>query len=157
MLAHDFGHLCCGRRFHVNIYIYIYFFMGSLTLEFRATWKHLPIIADCMLIRRRLLVHADEPFSVNTAQPPESSCTMPPTSEHDSPFVLFCSFGAHSEYFEMTDVHQCTKENLFFLSLCASRVTSFLLSILFNCQAGIVSNFFHSLSTAAFASGICIA
>ena len=45
----------------------------------------------------------------------------------------------------------------FFLSVCSSRITSFLLLTLFNGQAGIVSSFFHSLSTAAFASGIFIA
>ena len=44
-----------------------------------------------------------------------------------------------------------------FLSLCASRIASFLLLTFFNCQAGIVSNFFHSFSNAAFASGIFIA
>ena len=43
-------------------------------------------------------------------------------------------------------------KSTFFLSLCASRITSFLLLTLSNCQAGIGSRFFHSLSTAAFAS-----
>ena len=45
----------------------------------------------------------------------------------------------------------------FLLSFCASWMTSVLLFTLSNCQTGIVSNFFHSLSTAAFVSGTFIA
>ena len=40
-----------------------------------------------------------------------------------------------------------------FLSFCASRMTSFLLLTLSSFYAGIASSFFHSLPTAAFASG----
>ena len=44
------------------------------------------------------------------------------------------------------------------LSLCASRITSFCLPTLSNCQAGLVFlSFFHASSTAAFASWIFIA
>ena len=49
------------------------------------------------------------------------------------------------------------QSGLSFLSHCASRITSFLLVTFSICHAGVVSSFFHSLSTAAFASGIFIA
>ena len=52
----------------------------------------------------------------------------------------------------MTDVN--VAKWTFFFSLCASTMTSFLLFTLDTCHAGIVSSFSHSLSTAAFASGI---
>ena len=42
----------------------------------------------------------------------------------------------------------------FFLSLCASRITSFLVLIFPKTCFGNVSSFFHSLSTAAFVSGV---
>ena len=45
----------------------------------------------------------------------------------------------------------------FFLSLCASRTTSFLLFTLFSYHVGNFTSFSHSLSTAPFASGIFIA
>ena len=40
----------------------------------------------------------------------------------------------------------------FFLSLCASRITSVLLFTLYRCLAGVVSSCFWSLSTATFTS-----
>ena len=43
------------------------------------------------------------------------------------------------------------------MSLCASRITLLLALDFSSCYAGDVSSFFHSLSTAAFASGIFIA
>ena len=52
-------------------------------------------------------------------------------------------------FFLLTYVHNVAKWTLF-LSVCATRITSFLLLTLSNCQAGIVPSFLHSLSTAAF-------
>ena len=57
----------------------------------------------------------------------------------------------------MTDVHQCSKVDfLFCLFVLPEQPLSSLLTFS-NCRAKIVSSFFHSLSTAAFASGIFIA
>ena len=47
--------------------------------------------------------------------------------------------------------------DFYFKSLCASRITSFLILTFSKFHAGIVSSFFYSLSTAAVASGIFIA
>ena len=58
-------------------------------------------------------------------------------------------------FLKMIYVHLCSKVD--FLFFCPSRTTSFFLLTFSNCHAGIISSFFHSLSTAACASGILIA
>ena len=68
----------------------------------------------------------------------------------------FWNFGSNSAYLRW-QMSIIVAKWTFFLSLCASRISSFLLLTFFNCQAGIVSNFFHSFSNAAFASKIFIA
>ena len=68
------------------------------------------------------------------------------TTEHDSACVLL-KFWFQLCILEVTYVHW---------SLCASRITTFLLLTFSKLHAGIVSSFSHSLSTAAFASGIFI-
>ena len=68
-------------------------------------------------------------------------CTSVVTSKHDSACVFFCNLGSNSAFFEMTDVHQCSKVDYVF----ASRMTSFLLFTLSGCHADIFSSFFHSL------------
>ena len=57
----------------------------------------------------------------------------------------------------MTYVHQCGKAAFLFCLLVLPESPLFLLLTLSKFDAGIVSSFFHSLSTASFASGIFIA
>ena len=67
--------------------------------------------------------------------------------------LYFCNFWFKVRFFEGRCPSMWQSE-LSFLSLCASRITSFLLLTFSCCHAGIVSSFFHYLSTASFASGI---
>ena len=55
-----------------------------------------------------------------------------------------------------TNVHECGKVDVLALFLCIQNDLLFVL-ILSNCQDGSISSFFHSLSSAVFASGIFIA
>ena len=101
-----------------------------------------------------VICDADEPCSVNTAQAPESSFTMSPRSTTLP--LYFWNCGSNSEFLRW---HKSINEAKWTLLLffCASFMTSFLLLTCFTFHDGIASSFLHSLSTAAFASGIFIA
>ena len=71
---------------------------------------------------------ADEPCSVKTAQAPESSFTMSPRSTTVT--VHVCHFGSNSSFFEVTYVHQCSKVDFLFLSLCFDTDLPFTLDFL---------------------------
>ena len=124
------------------------------------------MLPECLRILHRLLVYlqsgslaftsitfaaviwdADEPCSEETAWAPESSFTMSPRSTPLS-FVLL-NFWFELRIFEMTDVHQCSKVDLFFRLFVLPEKPPLLLTFSI-CHAGIVSSFFHALSTASF-------
>ena len=67
--------------------------------------------------------------------------------------LYFCSFDSNSAFWRWHMSIDGAKWT-FFVSLCASKVTSFLLLTFPKFYAGIVSSYFHSVSTAAFATGI---
>ena len=66
----------------------------------------------------------------------------------------FCNFGSNSAFFDVTDVHRCSKVDSLFLVFPELLV---LLLTFSEFHAGIVSSFSHSLSTAASASWIFFA
>ena len=125
-------------------------------------------IFTCMLIRRQLLVHHSQevlqwhPLLLRLLAETHTSRAQhrpqrPQTrllqchSEYD-----FWFFGCNSAFLRwQMSIH--VEKWTFFLSLCAPRVTSFLLLTWSICQAGIVSSFTHSLSIEASAARIVIA
>ena len=91
-----------------------------------------------------LIWAADEPCSVKTAWAPESSFTR----------LCLCTsviLGSNSAFLRWHMSINAARWRLL-LALCASRLTSLLLLTFAKSHAGIVSSYFHSLSTAAFAS-----
>ena len=101
-----------------------------------------------------VICDADEPCSVNTAYAPESSFTMSPRCTTRPLYFWNCV--SNSAFFWWQMSINVAKWTVFFHYLCASFATSFLLLTFSNFHVGIVSSYFHSLSTAAFASGIFI-
>ena len=69
--------------------------------------------------------------------------------------LYFCSFGVLTPHHSGNICPSNVAKWPLFLSLCASRI-NVLRALSSKLHAGIVSSFFHSLSTAAFASGIFI-
>ena len=137
--------------------------LDILTLEFCAILEHPPVLPECMRIRRQLLVHHSlvaeqwHPLLLRqwlvtqmslvqykTAWAPESSFTISP-SKHNTSFVLLelCSNSAFLKW--QMSINEAKWTLFWFFG--ASWTTSFLLLTLANCHAGIVSSFFHSLST----------
>ena len=112
-------------------------YLDIVTLEFWAIWERPPFLLDCRLILRQLLVNSPSGslavtsitfcsghlgrrralFSQKKAQAPESSFTMSPRST-TLPFLYFCNLGSNSAFFEVTYVHQCSKVDILFASLC---------------------------------------
>ena len=158
---HDFGHLCRGRRIQMSGHSDFGTF-NNVGASFILTWvwadtasaacpAHPGSLALASITVAAVICNAEEPCSVNTAWEPESSFTMSPRSTIRLLYFWCC--GSNSEFLRwQTSIN--VEKLTFFLSICASRMTSFWLLTLSNCQAGIVSSFFHSLATAAFASRI---
>ena len=125
ILSHDFGHLCRGST----------------------TWKSRNNVRDfysSYLRRRQALFGRNCVSSESSSTRSTWSTTLP---------MYFCSFGSNSAFFDLTDVHQCSKVDF----LLASRINSLSLLTIPKSHAEIVSSFFLSLSTAAFQSRIFIA
>ena len=164
ILDHDFGDLCRGRRIqmsgHSDLGIFNNFGASSIFTSVSADTAsaacpaHPGSLDMISMTFAAVIWDADDPCSVNTAQDPESFFTMSPrTTTRPLYFLVLClQFGI----LQMTDVHQWSKWTFAPFDL-ASSITSDLLLTLVRSHAGIFSSFYHSLSTAAFASGIFIA
>ena len=159
MSDQDLGHFCRGRRIHNNghsdfwilsnlgassSFTRVYADTASAACPAQSGSLAMTFISFAAVIR-----NADEPCSVNTASDPEPYLTMSPRST--SLPLYFWYFGFDSAFLRWQMSINLAKWT-FFLSLCASRMTSFILFTLDNCHAGSFSSFSHSLSTAAFAS-----
>ena len=145
--------------------------LDTLTLEFWAFWEHPPSSPECMLIRRQLLVHHSlvvlqwhpsllrQSFATQTSPPCSVKTAWAPSrllQRHlGVRLVLYTSeMLVLTPHFLRWQMSTNAAKWTFFLSPCASRITSFLLLTLSSCHAGTVSSFSRSLSTAAFAPGI---
>ena len=164
MFDHDLGHVCRGRRNHISGHS-DFGIVNNYGASSIVTWVQADTasaacpaqpgnLAITSITFSAVICEADDPCSVNTAYATESSFTMPLRSTTLP--LYFCDFRFRLSVLEVTNVHQCSKVH-FLCDFCASSITSFLLLIFSSCHAGIVSSFCHSLSTAAFASGIFIA
>ena len=101
-----------------------------------------------------VICDADDPCSVNTAYDPESSCTMSPWIT-TRPLYFFENLVPTPKSWD--DKCPLTMQNVLFCLLSLLQRSPVLLCLTFvSCHASIFSSFSHSLSTAAFASGIFI-
>ena len=140
-------------------------YLDRLTLKFWAVWEHLPSLPECMLIRRQLLVHHRKVLSQwhpwLLLQSFETQTSRAQWTLHRlQSRLLQCHLGVRFDLYTSENVGSNSAflrwqmsinvaKWTSFLSLCASWITFCLLLTLSNCQAAIVSSFFHSLSTAA--------
>ena len=162
MFDHDLGHLCRGKRLqksgHSDFTILSNLGAPSNFSRVQADTASAACpsqsggLAMTCITFAAVIWDADDPCSVNTAYDPGSSFTMLPRSTTRPLYLWFV--GSNSAFLRWH--HQCSKVDFPF-SFCASRTTFCLLLTLSSCYAGIVSSFFHSLSGAAFASGIFMA
>ena len=161
---HDFGHLCRGGRIqmsgHSDFGFFNYLWAFSIF-----TWVYADTAsAACpahpgsldmiSMTFAAVICDADDPCSVNAAQDPESSFTMSPRCTTRLLYYwCFASNSAFSKWLMSINDAKWTVAP----DILASSITSFLLLTFVNFHAEIFSNVSHSLSTAAFAGGICMA
>ena len=104
--------------------------LDFLTLEFWAIWDHPPSLPGCVLIRRQLLVQDSlvilqwHPLLLLQWFVTQMSLQQRPhrlesrlynvTSEYDSSFILLKFWVPTPHFFEVADVHQCSKVDFLF-------------------------------------------
>ena len=159
MFAHDFGHLWRGRRIHVSGHSDLGF-LSSLWASSNFTWVKADTasaanpsqpgnLAITSMIFAAVIWDASEPCSSETVKAPESSFTMSPRSTTLPLYFRNCGSKWHMPL-------RAAKVDFLLVSSCFQNNLLFALDLT-KLHARIVSNFVHSLSTAAFASGFFIA
>ena len=125
---------CLTTTLAIEVVESVSIYLDILTLGLWAIWEHPLSLPECMLIPRQLLVHHCQEVRKDIHKfcscvlrrrraVFSKDCTGPRvvhhnvSSEHDSAFTLR-KFWFQLCIFEMTDVHQCSKVDFLFVSVC---------------------------------------
>ena len=152
MFDQDFGHLRLGRRIHESGHadFRILINLGASSIS---TWVYADAasagcpsqsgtLAITSITFAAVIWDADEPCSVKTAKAPESSFTMSP--RRTTLPLYFWNFSSNCAFLRWQMSINVAKWTFCWSCLCLPDMNLLFCSLLLsNCQAGIVSSFFH--------------